>query len=623
MADSGLRRQRLLSRLPRIYTAQPSSSAVGALIDSMASSLARMDDSLMRVQLDRWVKLASQQRPDAVEPSALEQLGQLLQVSRLPARLQFVSVSSPEPELLQIEFDARRPLEAALDELLGRSWREPSGDAPRVLPVQLLAGLFPGLDFQLGEHDQQLCVRLLAGSPPSDLARLRALLEPENGESYRQRLLITARVRSGGLTTPRALLSLALADLGCDPCPQLERYADTTLIRGFAPGSRRNCPACRDGHPEGPCTRADEAVVEAWLTENPVLMARHQEPSPGLHRVFTVRNPSIIADRPVVRLQVSLQPAAYPALRSLDSGEILLYAGTLRPGDTLSLYPALTPAETAPFQGYESSGQHGWLAGWPQGRATLLNAAGEERDVSDSMFYLWGDRLDDSRSTLDSMRYGVLEQKVVTPRLQCGDNHWMLLTFSAPQAEFAGDESQHTSRFADSDATSGTCFALLDSNLTSGSNNTGKALFESISRTDTQSTSEENDPNSPRFALQLDWATRPPATFRLRIPKNGWVADAALRGVLPLLSSNVMRGAAAGVRALVDFPEQPLRDIQQSSASLTLASAQRWQEDQNPADMPLQIASRLPLQEQHDTAEGRFSLRGVFDTTRLDWSQLD
>ena len=39
MADPRLRRERLLGLLPRIYTAQPGNSAVGAVIDSMAAAL--------------------------------------------------------------------------------------------------------------------------------------------------------------------------------------------------------------------------------------------------------------------------------------------------------------------------------------------------------------------------------------------------------------------------------------------------------------------------------------------------------------------------------------------------------------------------------------------------------
>ncbi|WP_284189909.1 hypothetical protein, partial [Zoogloea oryzae] len=93
MADLRARRERLLALLPRIFTAQPSSSAVGALIDSMAASLGRVDDTLTRIQYDRWVGLASAQLPTPDEASALEGLGRLLQVTRLPPRVRHAGYS--------------------------------------------------------------------------------------------------------------------------------------------------------------------------------------------------------------------------------------------------------------------------------------------------------------------------------------------------------------------------------------------------------------------------------------------------------------------------------------------------------------------------------------------------
>ena len=99
MADLRVRRERLLALLPRIFTAQPSSSAVGALIDSMAASLGRVDDTLTRIQYDRWVGLASAQLPAPDEASALEGLGRLLQVSRLPPRVRHAGYSRSPGEI--------------------------------------------------------------------------------------------------------------------------------------------------------------------------------------------------------------------------------------------------------------------------------------------------------------------------------------------------------------------------------------------------------------------------------------------------------------------------------------------------------------------------------------------
>ena len=46
------------------------------------------------------------------------------------------------------------------------------------------------------------------------------------------------------------------------------------------------------------------------------------------------------------------------------------FVGTLRPDQTLVLHPALGPADTAPFDGFDSPGHHAWLAAHPRGQAS-------------------------------------------------------------------------------------------------------------------------------------------------------------------------------------------------------------------------------------------------------------
>lgn len=615
MADPRLRRERLLGQLPRIYTAQPSSSAVGAIVDSMAATLARLDDALTRVQYDRWVGLASPQQPVADEASALEGLGRLLQVSRLPPRIRHAGYHR-RPGSLDIRFDHTAPLADALAELIGG---QRGSD-----PAALLAAQFAGLHFRLADNGQGLSAEPAPDTPPeavpAALARFQAVLDPEPGEIFRQRLLVTARVRTGGLTTPRALLSLAIADLGAEPCPQLQRRQDSTLAFGMPPGTRKRCAAC-GGKSDTPCPNRAKAVVDAWLTENPVLAASHVETAPRLRRVFPVDNPSLHADRPVLTLTVHDQPAAYLAVRSLTSGEITLYAGTLRPDQTLVLHPALGPTDTAPFDGFDSPGHHAWLAAHPRGQALLIEPDGHERDVSSSIFYLWGNRFDDPASTLGGMRCGVLDQRVITPLLQPGANDWMLLTFAQPDAAFAdAGETVHSSRFAGHDDLDGTRFALLDGSIGQGDARYATLLFESFSKTDTGGTDESATAHAPRLSLRLDWQTRPPASIRLRVPKNEWVAAAAARGALALLRADVTRATAAGIRARVDFPEPTRREALAPDDGLALATAQRWPEDGSPADGGLQLGVAARQQDEHDSRDGRFSMQVVFDTTRLDWS---
>lgn len=621
MSDPRRRRERLLQLLPRIYAAQPGNSAVGAVIGGLAASLARLDDALTRVQYDRWVGLASAQRPDADDTSAVEQLGQLLQVGRLPPRLNHAGYDRPAPDRLDIRFDHSAPLDEALTELIGEGWRRTRNGRPPLDPAEALGALFPGLSFTLGGDDHSLSVIASPPAAPEDLARFQAVLDPEPGETYRQRLLVTARVRTGGLATPRALLSLAIADLGAEPCPRLQRRQDSTLAFGMPPGTRKRCGAC-DGKGQTPCPNQARAVVEAWLTENPSLPASHTERAPRLRRPFAIDNPSLHPDRPVVSLKITGQPAAYPAIRSVDSGEITLYAGTVKPDETLVLFPAVTPAEAAPFDGFDAPGHHAWLSAHPAGQALLIGPDGSERDVSNSIFYLWGNRFDDPQSALGAMRCGVLDQRVLTPRLQRGSNQWMLLTFAQPDAEFAdASTTVHTSRFAGHDDVGGTSFALLDGSISRSDSRYASVLFESFSKTDTGSISEETTANAPRLSLRLDWMSRPPASYRLRIPKTDWVAAAAARGVLKLLRSDVTRATAAGVRAMVDFPEPPRREAVQPGDTLAaITTGQQWTEDAAPADGGLHTGLGLGSQERHEPGEGRFSMRVVFDTTRLDWS---
>jgi hypothetical protein len=268
----------------------------------------------------------------------------------------------------------------------------------------------------------------------------------------------------GGLTTPRALLSLALPTSARKPAPT-GAHPDSTLAIGLPPGTRKRCPACTGDTRGQPCPNQGQAVITAWLTENPVLDARHLEPTPRLRRVFKVENASLCPDRPVITLEARDQPVPYPALRSLDSGEITLCRHPA-PGDTLVLYPACPPAETARFDGFDSPDHHPWLTTHPQGRAVITDAGGMERDVSSSIFYLWGARLDDRDTTFDALHFGVLEQRALSPLLRPGSNDWMLLTFAQPDATFAdSDDTVTSSRFADSDDLDGTRFALLDGTI--------------------------------------------------------------------------------------------------------------------------------------------------------------
>jgi hypothetical protein len=199
-----------------------------------------------------------------------------------------------------------------------------------------LAGIDEGLTRTLRDHWLQLASGEAAGSgAASALERLGALLginrlDGEQSEAYRGRLLITARVLTRGLNTPRALLELAIATLGAEPCPRIEKHQDTTIGYGLPPGTIERCPACRSGRPLTECPNSAARVLEAWITDNPPQPQRlvvSPQVRPGMRLV--VENPSLDEDVPELRLKALEQPTSYPCLHNRATGEIILYAGNV------------------------------------------------------------------------------------------------------------------------------------------------------------------------------------------------------------------------------------------------------------------------------------------------------
>lgn len=604
-ADPRARLERMLGLLPLIYTAQPSSSALGTVLQVMATALARLDDDMKRVLHDRWVGLATGARSGARDDSALEYLGHLVDSQRLAARLEPEKTNVASDGVVVLTFATADKLEEAASEI---------------------ALAFPDLELETDKRKQTLTVRAgdAADSDARPLKRLSPLLNPEAAEAYRRRLLITTRVLTRGVATPRALLSLAIASLGADPCPRSYRQQDATVAWGVRPGVRRTCAMCSSTG-TGHCPNRESRLVDAWITENPPQEVHHQERAQRLRRTFTVQNVSLLPDRPVVRLSTDKRPAVYPGVQNRNSGEITLYAGILRPGELLTLMPGIAPAEAAPFDSYDGSGHHPWRQQSPQGRATLAAADGSERDVSNSVFYLWGDRFDDQKSVLggvgheEAMHCGVLEQMVRTPWLHTGDNEWMLLTFAKPESTFDED----TSRFADVDVKDGTRFASLDRDVAASSGKFAAGLLGSLARTNIDAgEADDTDDLLPRLDLDLEWVARPPATFRLRVPRNSWVIDASRRGALALVRAEIEQARAAGVRALIDFPEPEQRERHDTDERLQLRASIDWRESAGVADSGPVISLAANQQERHAVADGRFALLGRFGQSRLDWSRV-
>ncbi|MBL8485080.1 MAG: hypothetical protein JNJ60_22990 [Rhodocyclaceae bacterium] len=612
MADAAKRLAALLDLLPRVYTAQPRGSRVGSLLQAMAASLAEVDADLTRVLHDRWVGLANATPGADSGASALERLGAAMQIQRLAPRLTHDRWQRETDGSITVKFVSARQLADGVARLLG------SRDA-----LAALEAAFPDLDFTLSADGQNLGVRrALAWEPgePDALEQFLPALLPEDAQAYRARIQITATILRQGLTSPRALLSLAMACLGTEPCSELVRRADTWIARGVPLGTRRRCAVCQ-GKSRGPCPNAAAAPVDAELTENPPQEAGAQQRRLPPRRLFMVTNWSLCADRPRVTLYGADRALAYPALQSRSTGEILLYAGTLKPGEALELYPQVEAHLVAAFDGWDAPAHHGWLAQHPRGRALLRGADGHAREVGDFVFHLRGDRFDDALSTFggpgrpEGMRLGQLEQVVRTPLVQPGDNEWMLLTFAKPDAVFDDD----TSRFAAHDALDGTRYALVDA---SGGGGFLETLLKSISGSNTGGENQESTEALVQLDLDLHWVARPPASFRMRIPKNGWVRRAELRGGLDLVRQELDRARAAGVHAALDFPQPLQRENHAVAERYAMQLQLVTREDAAPAAGELQFAARAAYRETHDSEDGRLTFSARFDSTRFDGARV-
>jgi hypothetical protein len=617
------RRARLQDLLPRVYATQPQGSAVGAVLDAMAQTLADFDTQAQRTLHDRWLALACGVpgvAPDD-EQAALDRLGALLQIERLPARIRHEGPAVPQP---------------ADDGTVGLAVRFASAgdrdDALRLLSAPLQLSVYPvaaarigGLAVRAGSEALELVfgadptIATDAGAALPPLAVLTQLLVPEPTEAYRQRLQITETVTGRGLTTLRALLSLAIADLGAEPCPKFRRESDATVGRAVALGSRKRCAAC--ANPALPCPK--DAVFDAWITEQPAQTATWNVPKAPLHQVLTVRNDSLIADRPELTISAN-RKVSFPALQSLSSGEIVLFAGDLERGYSLRLLPEIAAGEAAAAVSHDRPVSHDWLQRSPRGRAELVKAAtGQVWDVSDAIFYLSGNRYDEAASRLggvgvDGMRFGVLEQAVRSPLLGPGDNDWKFIAFAAPVYRF--DDETSTLAAAASDAAAH--FALLDQTIATSDAKFAALLFQVLEKSNTAAAGDPD--TAPVFTLDAQWVARPPFTFQLRVPKNAWVQAADLRGATALLLTDIERARPVGVRARVDFPEPVYRERQEPDEATPLLSiADRWAEEAGPADAPIGIAARSPgWTESHEPGEGALRIGALWSVTRFGYCVL-
>jgi len=513
--------------------------------------------------------------------------------------------------------------------------------------AQALADLDEAMDLTLRDH----WVTLASGNPPTsteesalellghlldvDVHRLRwqeieateKLEKVEETEVFRQRLLLTADIMSHGLTTPGALLALAVTALGGELCPRLQSRQDTTIGWGMPLGTRQRCPVCQGLRQEGGCPNANSRIMDAWITDNPPLQVQQQIDLNADSRTFTITNSSLVTDVPALKLKVSDQlkvsgqSIRYPAVENRATHEICLFAGELKPDEELSIWPRVTDEETACFDSSEAVGQHFWRHQYPQGSAVIIDAKGWLRDVTKLVYYFYGSAFEEDATPLEdatslfasqdasegtrfssllagvafddsaarffkkgefeSGKFATLNPQVRTPRVRPGENHWRLQIFTKDDIlAIAGQDAGSLLEQAPKQATAG------------------------------------------GVSLTLKWWQRPPATFRLRIPRNPWVRSAEICGASALVRGSIEWARAVGVQALIDFPEPVYKEmhvLEEQRYGITTTFTGKENADQASA---LHVQVREGYKEEHDTLGDCFSMLGIFDTTRLGWTYL-
>ena len=289
-------------------------------------------------------------------------------------------------------------------------------------------------------------------------------------------------------------------------------------------------------------------------------------------------------------------PVPYPAIRNMGIREATLFAGILAPGDVLTIQPVVPDDILRRFDSYDLIAHHGWLLRAPNGTATLTAADGSVRDVSRQVYfpsgYTYADadapRPDDTRFALDGAEeprfaHSGTGDTVRAPRLRLREDDWIFELFppdkvrSITGAEMPGSEDN-------------------------GSGN-GEAT-------------------APRIDLTVTWWRRPPACFRLRIRKTAWVREAERRGAVDLIRQSLDRARAAGVEALLDFPEPVLTEGHALAERAQVTAAGRWTEAQPLGESVPAVAAADRRVEDLALTDGPFSMLGILDTTRLDWMHL-
>jgi hypothetical protein len=553
------RHDRIRSLLPRIYATNADTSALGRVLEVLADLLRETDRALERALRDKWLATATGDR----------------------------SASPGAPGSTGDDED---------DEDLGLPVLE-LGGAP--LPLELIGAAV-------------------------DLVR-----QPweVSHEAYRTRVRLLAPMLASGLATPRVLLAFALTSMHAEPCPVLERREDATQAFGMPPGTLNRCRVCRGGDvpPAGvPCPFRGRVVMDATLTDNPrtrvTLRRRTLDPAPGTAEAgphsarLRVRSDSLFASKPEIVLQVpdTSEAPVIASFRSLRTGEEVVVAWPLAPGAILTLRPA-SPHDPATPRHLQR-----WVdrpAGEARAPARVWAVAGEAVTLlDDRVFVTQGPRFDAARFSADDeavseapAHFASLMQRIDSPSLPAGESTWLYRPLGREAledalADVAGD-------FDVGEGAPGE---------TPEEREARRELVRELVRQAVEDTPPA--PADTAVDLTLSWWTRPPARFRLRIPRTPAVKAALATGAADYLRQMIDRVRPAGVQPIYDFAELPFPEPLEPQDALVRLDV-RVTEAVEPGDRDGFADLDAVLPEALEPAD-QAGFLGIFDVTRFEISRF-
>jgi hypothetical protein len=132
------------------------------------------------------------------------------------------------------------------------------------------------------------------------------------------------------------------------------------------------------------------------------------------------------------------------------------------------------------------------------------------------------------------------------------------------------------------------------------------------------------DPDAPfvastsSVALVLRWWTRPPARFRLQVPRKPAVDEVLSQGAADYLRAMIERVRPAGVQAILDFALEPFTDTldpEERLAALELLGREL-------AEPEVVLATASSLAPEALEPSEQLGFLGIFDVTRFDLSRF-